>query len=216
MSVLAILGIVAAVGFVFLGTLVAVGVYAVRKYQANVKTAAEAPFSQKYTSPNGFLVAHYPADFAAEVRGESSLQIARGPRDDSVLLMSVRNPVSRDPAELSRIILKPILDAFSKDGDGEAKTTSEGAGQCLGHPGYTTSGTGRIGIESVVTWSCTFVDGGHGYSIFVSVNDVFADDMPLLHRIVDATELTAPATPPPPSPPPTLIPRSVAPPRRSR
>jgi hypothetical protein len=110
-----------------------------------------------------------------------------GLRDDSIILAGIKVPVSDNPAELSRVALKPILDAFAAKGG--TQTAHEGAGSCLGRPGYTTDGTARVGLEDVVTWSCTFVERGHGYVVFISVNATFDEDMPLLKRIVDATEI---------------------------
>jgi len=118
------------VGGVFvLSVFSALAAYGVRKYVADAKTSqANVALSQKYTGPNGLLVAHYPSDF-------------------------------------------------------------EGAGQCIGRLGYKTEGTASLGVEDVVTWSCTFVEGDHAYVFFASVNTVFDGDMPLVRRIIDATEI---------------------------
>jgi len=178
------------VGGVFvLSVFSALAAYGVRKYVADAKTSqANVALSQKYTGPNGLLVAHYPSDFAAQARGEDALQVSRsGLRDNSILLIAIKRPISDDPAELSRVVLKPILDAF--EAKGSVHTTSEGAGQCIGRLGYKTEGTASLGVEDVVTWSCTFVEGDHAYVFFASVNTVFDGDMPLVRRIIDATEI---------------------------
>ncbi len=187
-------------GLFLMGIFGALAVYGVRKYAADAKTSqANVALSQKYEGPNGLLVAHYPADFAAQARGEDALQVSRaGLRDDSILLIAIKRPISNDPAELSRVVLKPILDAFAAKGS--VTTKSEGAGQCLDRMGYKTEGVATVGVEDVITWSCTFMEGGHAYVFFVSVNSLFEGDMPLAQRIVDATDIVgAPRAAPAPS-----------------
>jgi hypothetical protein len=192
---------VVVVGFVVLLVFGALAVYGVRQYVADSKAAqATTPLSQKYDGPKGLLVAHYPADFAAQMRGEYSLQLMRSPRDDSILLIALDEPVSTDPAELSRVALKPIIDALAEKGS--ADTARAGAGTCLGRPAYVTEGTANVGLENVITWSCTFVENGHGYVFFASVNKLFADaDRPLLQRVIDATEIGPGASSPTPARP---------------
>ncbi len=199
-STTSVLIVVAVLGIGVLLVSGALAVYGVRKYLADAKASqATAPLSQKYDGPKGLLVAHYPADFAAQMRGEYSLQLMRSPRDDSILLIALDEPVSTDPVELSRVALKPIIDALAEKGS--ADTARAGAGTCLGRAAYVTEGTANVGLEDVITWSCTFVDQGHGYVFFASVNKLFADaDRPLLQRIIDATEIGAGASSPAPAP----------------
>jgi hypothetical protein len=180
---------VVVVGLVVMVISAVLAVYGVRKYLADSNAAqASAPLSQKYDGPMGLLVAHYPADFAAQMRGEYSLQLMRSPRDDSILLIALDEPVSSDPVELSRVALKPIIDALAAKGS--ADTARAGSGKCLGRTGYVTEGTANVGLEDVITWSCTFVENGHGYVFFASVNKLFAEaDRPLMQRIIDATEI---------------------------
>jgi hypothetical protein len=192
---------VVVVGLVVMVISAVLAVYGVRKYLADSNAAqASAPLSQKYDGPMGLLVAHYPADFAAQMRGEYSLQLMRSPRDDSILLIALDEPVSSDPVELSRVALKPIIDALAAKGN--ADTARTGSGKCLGRTGYVTEGTANVGLEDVITWSCTFVENGHGYVFFASVNKLFAEaDRPLMQRIIDATEIAAGAGPAPSSSP---------------
>ena len=199
-STAVVVGVILVAGVVLLGVFGALAAYGVRKYEANVRSSQEnVALSQRYDGPNGLLVAHYPSDFAAQTRGEAALQIRRaGLRDDSAVLIAIKRPISDDPAELSRVVQKPILAAF--EAKGSVHTTNQGTGPCLGRPGYTTEGTAVVDDENVLTWSCTFVEGGHAYVFFVSVNKLFDVDMPLMRRIVDATEvggsapkMTAPA-----------------------
>jgi len=185
-----VLIVVAAVAMavLFFGVLGGLAALGVQKRIAKDKADLEAPLTQKYPSENGLIVAHYPADFAAASRSEASLQVSRGAHDDSILLVATGTPVSDDPAELSRVALKPILEAFGKKGS--VATATEGPATCLGSPGYSTTGSASLTLEKVDTWSCTFVKEGRGYVFFISVNKTYAEDMPLLKRIVEATELT--------------------------
>ena len=72
-------------------------------------------------------------DFAASTQGESVVQLMRGGvRDDSILLISIETPISNDPAELGRVVVKPIVDMFpSKGGTYTEKT--HGPADCIGH-----------------------------------------------------------------------------------
>ena len=191
-----IVGLVLAAVFVFGSFFVTLAYFGVKKYRENAVAAAassnaNATLSESYDSTNSLLVAHYPSDFAATVRGANALQLMRGGlRDDSILLMSIPDPVSDDPIELGRVVVKPIVDVFPKKG-GSYNELTRGPTTCLGHAGYGTTGTATIALETVKTWSCTFVLNGHGYIIFASVNADYAADEPLMRTIIDATEIVA-------------------------
>ncbi|HVY48654.1 MAG TPA: hypothetical protein VHB21_22355 [Minicystis sp.] len=198
-SGLVILAIIAGVGMV--AVLVAVMFFfAIWQFLSpDAKTAAApdphtVPLTQRFATQNGLLTAHYPDDFAAKSLDHATLVVSRnfdGGEDEVVTLAAVKDPITNDPREFARLLLLVVDKNVAAKG-GTSSKTSEREALCLGkYPG----------IEAVVTFdlpgtspydgkACFFLRGDKGYEVRYDVPRArAAAEVPLLERIIDATEL---------------------------
>lgn len=145
------------------------------------------PLSQSYSSPNGLITVHYPADFAAKIVGKSGIMLTRNLPDGNAELLtfvSVAAPVTTDLNELSRVI--NVAEIKELTGYSEQSRANK---PCNGAPG----------IEIISSWkpadgspefrrSCVFQRNGHGYSFaYMLPSELQTTNRPLLEAIVEAT-----------------------------
>jgi hypothetical protein len=167
-----------------------------RAMKAGTATVAPASvaLSESYKTTNGLLTAHYPADFAAKRLDDATVMISRNlgdGTDEVVTFGAVPDPISDDPHEFGRI----LIDSLSKNVVAKGGTAQKGAERpttCLGT---------HAGVEVEITFtfdsgrpydskSCFFMMAKRGYELRYDVPRTrAAQDVPLLERIMDATEL---------------------------
>jgi hypothetical protein len=151
---------------------------------------ATAAMTQSYTSKNGLLTAHYPADFAASTVGTSSIVVTRnlpGGLDEAMAFVPIEKPISAELGEFARVVGA----AEVKELNSYVETSSLPA-TCVGAPGIETTGTWRSksGALTYLRKACHFIHNGHGYSIAYSVpSPRAAAEEPTLHAIREATQL---------------------------
>lgn len=149
-----------------------------------------AALTQSYTSKNGLLTAHYPADFAASTVGTSSVVVTRnlpGGLDEAMAFVPIEKPISGELAEFARVVGA----AEVKELNSYVETSSVPA-TCVGAPAIETTGTwkSKSGTLSYLRKACHFIHNGHGYSIAYSVPSTrAAEEEPTLHAIREATQL---------------------------
>ena len=149
--------------------------------------------SQERTTPNGRLMIHYPADFAAKTLDDSSLLVVRndGGGSEGASFTAVRTPISSDVGEFARVVVAAIEKDILSMGGFATRGEMESAA-CLGrYSGLEVANTYRVPIGGhFVSKTCLFIHGGHGYTLRYFASDSRAAlDGPLLERIVGATEL---------------------------
>ena len=149
-----------------------------------------AALTQSYTSKNGLLTAHYPADFAASTAGTSSVVVTRnlpGGLDEAMAFVPIEKPISGELAEFARVVGA----AEVKELNSYVETSSL-PGTCVGAPAIETTGTwkSKSGTLTYLRKACHFIHNGHGYSIAYSVPSPHAaEEEPTLHAIREATQL---------------------------
>jgi hypothetical protein len=157
------------------------------KRAAKREAPLSEPLDQRYSSPNGLITIHYPADFAAKVVGKSSLVLERNLPDDQVELVtfvSTDKPVSDDVAEFARVINVAEAKALTN----YTEKTNQRA-ECNGAPGVQVEGEWQPepGAGNFRK-SCAFLRDGHGFSFAYSVPDSYlSTHRALLESIVAAT-----------------------------
>jgi hypothetical protein len=177
------------------------GVFFLVKRQFLLRAAKRAdpsvPLTQKYTSGNGLVTAHYPSDFAAKKLEQASVMLSRNlglGNDEAVVFTAIGQPITDDPQELARV----LEGAFEKSIRAKGGTVTVGesrAAKCetslTAYSGVETVGTYNIPPGPTVDlWSCVFVTGGHGYKLsYLVAHGRSAEERPLLRRILAATEL---------------------------
>jgi hypothetical protein len=195
---LIVVGVVVVLGLfvvVPLGMGVYVGYTRAKERAAAAKVSPHAvALSASYTTPNGLLTAHYPADFAAKSLDDATLVVSRnfpGGEDEVVTLAAVRSPITNDPHELARILLG-LVDKNVAAKKGTSTKTAEREVMCLGkYRGVETEGTFSLpGSATYESKACFFLHGDRGYEVRYDVpRSRAADEVPLLTRIIEATVL---------------------------
>ena len=192
--VLIVMGIFGVLIAVPLAIGVVVGFRRAMKAGAAAVDPASVALSQSYKTTNGLLTAHYPADFAAKSLDTATLMVSRnlGDGSDEVVTFGVvPDPITDDPHEFGRI----LLDSLSKNVTAKGGTTVKGAeraARCLGsYPGEEVEVTFTFSSGNPYdSKSCFFMIGKRGYELRYDVpRSRAAHDVPLLERIIDATEL---------------------------
>jgi hypothetical protein len=154
------------------------------------------PLTERYESANGLIAARYPADFAARRIAKGTIVVSRNglSGDEAIGLVAIADPITDDPAELSRILELEAQKTLAEKGGtytfGDPESAKCVAGSAS-HPGVQRVRTYRsaLGVE-YSGWSCTFVAGGHGYKFsYLVPQGRDASERPLLKRIMEATEL---------------------------
>jgi hypothetical protein len=158
--------------------------------------ADDLKLTERYVVKGGLAVAHHPKLLVASQTNESVARLAPaaayGPFDidDEIFIATTKTPATAELDEYVRILHAP----FEADLTGW-RVTSRAAASCLGV---------YAGLELTATfitkdgkkrryWSCTFLRSGHGYKVSYAVNEsAEANDVPLLRKVVDATEILNP------------------------
>jgi hypothetical protein len=116
--------------------------------------------------------------------------------DEAIGLLAVANPITDDPAEISRILELEGQKALTAKGGTYTFGDPEPA-QCISasgsHPGIRRGRT-YVSLMGAAYGgsSCTFVAAGHAYKFsYLAPQSRIEQERPLLKRIMDATELTA-------------------------
>jgi hypothetical protein len=194
-----LLGVAIAGGLVAMLVFAAGVVFLVRREVQHSKATADpraVPLTERYESANGLIAARYPADFAARRIAKGTIVVSRNglSGDEAIGLISVADPITDDPAELSRILEVEAQKNLAEKGGtytfGDPEPAKCVAGSAS-HPGVQRVRTYRSPLKVEYTgWSCTFVAGGHGYKFSYLVPEArAASERALLKRIMEATEL---------------------------
>lgn len=152
--------------------------------------ASSSALTQSYTSANGLVTAHYPADFAAKRDGESVIILSRNLRDgtdEAVAFVAVDTPISDDLEEFTRVVNLASTKQLNR-----YEETGKRPASCGKFPGIEITGSWRAedGITRYERRACHFLHGGHGYVFTFSVPKRHAsEEIPQLMRILEATEL---------------------------
>jgi hypothetical protein len=154
--------------------------------------ADDLKLTERYAVKGGLAVAHHPKLLAPSQTNDSVARLAPaayGPFDieDEIFIATTKTPATAELDEYVRILHAPFeadLTAW--------RVTSKAAASCLGvYPGIELAATflTKDGKPRKY-WSCTFLRSGHGYKVSYAVNEsAAANDVPLLRKVVDATEI---------------------------
>jgi hypothetical protein len=151
-------------------------------------------FSESYATTNGLLTAHYPSDFAAKKLDDSTLLVSRnlgGGVDEVLTLAAVTSPITDDPHEFARI-LWASHDKGVEDRGWTTTKTGDRAAMCLQkYAGVEVEGTFTAGSGNVyLSKGCFFIRDNRGYEVRYDVSRTqSAEEVPLLERMIDATEI---------------------------
>ena len=146
-------------------------------------------FTQSYSSENGLVTVHYPADFAAKKLSPQSIILARNlgdGTDEAISFTAIATPITDDLNEYARV----VLNAEVKGLQGYTETSKKQSTCGAGHPSVET--VGRWGTSPLLKYerhSCIFLHDGHGFSVAFSTPEKHAgEDVPLLQRIRQSAE----------------------------
>jgi len=196
--------IVAIVGAVFvvvlLGIFVLFGVLGYMRASRAASLAAKraatpASFTESYSSPNGLVTAHYPADWAAKSVDEGTLTVTRNLSDggdELVYVAGIDNPISNDVNEIARILLLSQTKTIEATGDHWTETARRRDACLHGIPGgLRVEGTFRAkGITKENVRLCFLVHDGHAYATKTMVPAVHeTEDLALLESMVQASDI---------------------------
>lgn len=172
-----------------------IGYQRARDRAAAKSNPAKVTLSERATTKNGLLVAHYPSDFGAKKLDEATLIISRtvGTGDEFVTLgaIEVEKSSTDDTEEFARLMLVSVEQNIeAKNGTfvrGKSRDT-----KCLGkYPGVEFNPTFTLpGAGAYVGRACYFTHKERHYIVRYDVVKTHAEsDRALLEKIVDATEL---------------------------
>lgn len=154
--------------------------------------ADKVTLSETYTTASKLATVHYPPTFTAAQAGEKVAVLTALPSsayDPTIEIHFGTNdkPVTTVVDEYAKILHKTFQESHP-----DWKEDKRQAGTCF---------KGFAGIETIATFtnakgkrvryrSCTFLAGGHGFWLaYMDSEGAFAEDEPLLRKIVDATEI---------------------------
>jgi hypothetical protein len=185
------------IGALFVVPLIVGGVIGfLRVRDRNVtKDPEKVTLTESYTTQNGFITAHYPADFAAKKLDHATVVISRriGNGDEIVTLgaLAIDKAVTDDIDEFARLMLVSV----EKNVDAKGGTHTRGKrreAKCLGkYEGIEFDPTFVLPpIGQYVGKACFFIHKDRHYIIRYDVVEKHAKtEVPLLEKIIDATEL---------------------------
>lgn len=157
---------------------------------AAAAATAFPPFTQRFDGKNGLLTLHHPAGFSAAQDGEHSLILSRpvaGGRDEALSFVAVPHAISSDLDVFARKVQEAgasKLNKFHLDAQKRTRCAGNEAVEVIGT--WVDASSGGV----ITRKSCAFLRGGHGYVFAYSIpRDLVAAHDPLLHAIVEATEL---------------------------
>lgn len=179
----------ALLSFAFLVLLVGSSSVACKRRSINRTSPSSVALTQSYSTENGLVTAHYPADFAAKKLSANSIILARNLQDgtdEAIAFTAVAKPISDDLNEYARVVLNAEVKGLKSYTETSKKQSTCGAG----HPSIET--VGRWGESPTLKYerhSCIFLANGHGYSIGFSAPERHsAEEVPLLQRIRESVE----------------------------
>jgi hypothetical protein len=191
--------VVACLGLLAVGGLVVIG--AVMGYRDAAKRSAEAKvdphtvaLTERHATQNGLLTAHYPADFATKSLDDATLLVSRvfsSGEDEGLALAAVKNPITDDASEFARLLWTQAQKSITAKG-GEATKSYERKATCLDkYPGVEVEWSFSLPqTRPYVSRGCFFIHDNRGYELRYFVPKARAtDDIPLLDRIIAASEL---------------------------
>jgi hypothetical protein len=166
-----------------------------RKRAEAKKHPEKVELSEHYATKNGFIVAHYPSDFAAKRLDDATVIISRrvGSTGDEFVTLGaipVDTSVTDDVDEFARLMLVSV----EKNIEAKNGTFTRGKPhetKCLGkYEGVEFKPTFSLpGVGDYVGRACFFTHDERHYVVRYDVIKSHADDdTPLLQRIVEATE----------------------------
>jgi hypothetical protein len=178
--------------------LVPLGIGVVVGYRNAARKAAmpkvPATLSETFATVNGLATLHYPGDFAAKSLDDSTVMVSRnlpGGLDEVVVVGAVKKPITNDVHELARILDLDTEKTVTTKG-GTFRKAGERPATCMtSYTGLETEMRFSIGLSGEYeSKACFFVHDGHGYELRYNVPvSRMADEVPLLERIENATEL---------------------------
>jgi hypothetical protein len=153
------------------------------------RASFESPLTETYTTKNGLAVMHYPADFAAQSIDDGMIMLRRNlddGTDEGVIAAAIPDPISDDVNEIARLLVNAMAKKLESSGDTWTET-SRSAGVCFrGHQGVVVHGT----YAGQQVRACFFTAPGRAYEVkTIAPIRHEAQDLPLLQKIADATEL---------------------------
>jgi hypothetical protein len=160
--------------------------------KAHKRNADEVKLSSTYTTASKLAVVHYPADFGPSQAGDKVAvltPLTSSSYDDAIEIHFGTNdkPVTSVLEEYVKILHKPFQDTHP-----DWKEETHQQGNCFkGFPGVeiVATFTGSKG-KKLRYRSCTFFASGHGFWLaYMAPVSSFAEDEPVLRKIVDATEI---------------------------
>ena len=162
---------------------------ACKRRSINRTSPQTVTFTQSYSTENGLVTAHYPADFAAKKLSANSIILARNlgdGTDEAIAFTAVATPITDDLNEYARV----VLNAEVKGLQGYTETSKKQSTCGGGHPSIET--TGQWGTDPMLKYqrhSCIFLHDGHGFSVGFSTPEKHAaEDVPLLQRMRQSAE----------------------------
>jgi hypothetical protein len=152
-----------------------------------------AHLSQSYTTTNGLLTAHYPADFAAKKLDDSTLLVSRnlgGGLDEAVTLGAVDQPITNDVHEFARLLLGAVRKNVEAKG-GTYTVGKERPAKCFrGHDGLEIESSFHLGLGGdYVAKTCFFYVGDRGFELRYDAPRSRPEEIPLLESVISATEV---------------------------
>ncbi len=163
------------------------GVVAPRPYTPN------PAFTQRFASPDGLFVVHYPPEFTARTTPSGVVQVFRmldDGLDEPLSFLATSTPASNDVREFARVGQAAYAANLQ---DWSTLTTTDTT--CVDVPCVEITGTWVLKGTTIYRRSVSFLDGGRGYLFDEMMPEARrAQDEPTLRAIVDAVEVTTDAS----------------------
>lgn len=156
------------------------------------KSAGDVALTQTYTTASKLAVVHHPTDFAPGQAGDKIAvltPLATSSYDPAIEIHFGTNdkPVTSVVDEYAKILHRPFQESHP-----DWTQEKQQQGTCF---------KGFTGVETVATFtgskgkklryrSCAFFASSHGFWLaYMAPESTFAEDEPVLRKIVDATEI---------------------------
>ena len=161
---------------------------------ASTATSVPTTFTQTYSTSNGVVTAHYPSDWAAKSIDHATLAITRNlgdGTDELVYVAGVKNPISDDVNEFSRVLINAMVKNIEATGDTWTETSRHRDTCFRTFSGLAVEGTFTAkGITKENVRMCFFMQTDRGYELKTMVPAIHESrDLPLLQSMIDATDV---------------------------
>jgi hypothetical protein len=163
---------------------VAFDVYRGMKGRSSASPTSTAP-THSYSTTNGLVTVHYPADFAAKNLDATTVSLSKnfiGGQNEAVTIAAVPHPISNDVREIARLLHADTeKEALSRDGT--YTHTDDHAGNCLGvYRGWEVNVSYNLLLGGIyLSKSCFFLVDNTVFELRYDVPSVHAkEETPLL------------------------------------